>query len=107
ALSREPLVAGLAADTKPRAQAAHVGTWNRCQSHKLLTQRHGRSFLPRHGWALLGGPMIPSAAVTHVSERVLPMSPGPNTSSVGPRGTGGPTGVCRSARGTSSRSLFP
>ena len=70
----EPLVALAPADAKAPAQRAPIRPRRQSQSHKLFPLIHDRQLPPRHR-------MIPRTtnpgrtSVTHVSERLSPMSP--------------------------------
>src|SRR5438105_11423795 len=47
-ISLQPFVTSLAADTEPATQLTEIAFWLLRQGHKLLSQRHGRTLLPRH-----------------------------------------------------------
>src|SRR5207247_3813841 len=47
-ISLQPFVTSLAADTEPATQLTEIASWLLPQGHKLLSQRHGRTLLPRH-----------------------------------------------------------
>src|SRR5205807_7788719 len=47
-ISLQPFVTSLAADTEPATQLTEIASWLPRQGHKLLSQRHGRTLLPRH-----------------------------------------------------------
>ena len=78
--SPKPLVASLSANPKPGAKTTEIPIVLTAQKNELSTLRHERFLFPRHPDPPFGRMVNRSESVTHVSEHLLPMSPGYTTS---------------------------